>query len=187
MPLWRYAVITLLREAATRGVLETDHTPHALRALLQAQYERWWNIDIKRFRSTRQFLAYAARYARRPPIAQRRFRATGPDDVRFLTKDTRTKRTVQTRYTPAKFLALLGHHVPDRYRHGVRLFGLLAPRLKHQTHAAIFDLVGQERLAKPPPLRWASSLRRSFGVDPLVDRDGHPMHWVRRVAPSSGP
>ena len=40
MPMWRYAVITLLREAATRGVLETDHTPHALRALLQAQYER---------------------------------------------------------------------------------------------------------------------------------------------------
>ena len=187
MPLWRYAVITLLREAATRGVLETDHTPHALRALLQAQVARWWNIDVQRFRSTRQFLAYAARYARRPPIAQRRFRATGPDDVRFLTKDTRTKRTVQTRYTPAEFLALLGHHVPDRYRHGVRLFGLLAPRLKHQTHAAIFDLLGQERLAKPPPLRWASSLRRSFGVDPLVDRDGHPMHWVRRVAPSSGP
>ena len=74
MPMWRYAVITLLREAEWAGVLDTDMSHSALGRLLTAQYERWWNIDVKRFRSKKQFLGYAGRYARRPPIAQHRFR-----------------------------------------------------------------------------------------------------------------
>ena len=57
--MWRYAVITLLREAARAGVLDTDLSRPALLQLLTSQYERWWNIDIKRFRSKRQFLGYA--------------------------------------------------------------------------------------------------------------------------------
>ena len=50
----------------------------ALRQLLTAQSERWWNIHIQRFRSKQQFLRYAGRYARRPPIAQHPFRTIGP-------------------------------------------------------------------------------------------------------------
>ena len=143
MPMWRYAVITLLREAATRGVLETDHTPHALRALLPGpvrtvvEYRRPALPEYATVSRLRGPLRPSA--AHRPSVGSA---ATGPDIVRFVTKDTSTKRTVQTRYTLTEFLALLAHHVPDRYRHGVRLFGLLAPRLKHQTHAAIFDLPG---------------------------------------------
>ncbi len=48
MPMWRYAVITLLREAARAGVLETDMPRGELLRLLTAQYERWWNIDVKK-------------------------------------------------------------------------------------------------------------------------------------------
>ena len=104
------------------------------------------------------------------------------------TKDTRTKRTVETAYTPAEFLATLADHVPDRYRHNVRYFGLLAPRVKCQTHDAVFALLGQERLGKPRRLWWAASLQKSFRVDPLVDRDGQRMHWTRRVPPAlTGP
>jgi hypothetical protein len=50
--------------------------------------------------------------------------------VTFETKDTRTKRIVETRYATADFLAALAHHIPDRYSHNVRYFGLLAPRSK---------------------------------------------------------
>ena len=183
MPMWRYAVITFLREAIRAGVLQTDMDRGALLRLLTAQYERWWNIDIKRFRSKQQFLGYAGRYARRPPIAQHRVRAIGRQEIRFVTKDTRTKRTVETTYTPADFLAALADHVPDRYLHNVRYFGLLAPRVKSQTHDAVFALLGQQRLGKPSRLRWATSLQKSFGVDPLLDRDGRRMRWVRRVPP----
>ena len=184
MPMWRYAVITLLREAARAGVLDTDMSRSELLRLLTAQYERWWNIDVKRFRSKKQFLGYAGRYARRPPIAQHRFRTISRQEIGFVTKDTRTKRTVETSYTPAEFLATLADHVPDRYRHNIRYFGLLAPRVKCRTHDAVFALLGQERLGKPRRLRWATSMQKCFGVDPLVDRNGRRMRWARRVPPA---
>ena len=41
MPMWRYAVITLLREAARAGILDTDMSRGALPRLLTTQYERW--------------------------------------------------------------------------------------------------------------------------------------------------
>ena len=173
MPMWRDAIITLLRQAARVGVLDTDMPRGALEQLLTAQEKRWWNIDIKRFRSKKQFLGYAGRYARRPPIAQHRFREISHQEIRFATKDTRTKRMVETTYSPAEFLRVLADHIPDRYRHNIRYFGLLSPRVKGQTHNAVFALLGQQRLGKPPPLRWAASLKRSFGIDPLLDREGH--------------
>ena len=184
MWMWRYAIITFLREAARVGVLDTDMCRSALERLLTAQYERWWNIDIKRFRSKKQFLGYAGRYARRPPVAQHRFREIDRQEIRFVTKDTRTKRTVETTYTPAEFLTTLADHIPDRYRHNIRYFGLLSPRVKGRTHDAVFALVGQERLGKPRRLRWAASLKKSFGVDPLLDREGQRMRWARRMPPA---
>ena len=184
MRMWRYAVITLLREAASRGVLGTDMPRDELQQLLTTQYERWWNVDIGRGQSKKQVLGYAGRYVRRPPIAQHRFRKIDGQEIRFMTKDTRTGQTVETTYTPAAFLATLADHVPDRYRHNIRYFGLLAPRVKSDTHDAVFSLLGQQRLGKPPPLRWAASLQKSFGIDPLLDRDGQQMHWDRQIPPA---
>ena len=81
-------------------------------------------------------------------------------------------------------MATLADHIPDRYRHNIRYFGLLAPRVKSDTHDAVFALVGQERLGKPPRLRWAASLQKSFGLTPLLDRDGQRMRWDRRIPPA---
>ena len=174
----------LLREAASHGVLGTDMPRDELQQLLTTQYERWWNVDIGRGQSKKQVLGYAGRYVRRPPIAQHRFRKIDGQEIRFMTKDTRTGQTVETTYTPAAFLATLADHVPDRYRHNIRYFGLLAPRVKSDTHDAVFSLLGQQRLGKPPPLRWAASLQKSFGIDPLLDRDGQQMHWDRQIPPA---
>ena len=181
MPLWRYAVVTYLKDAYRMGVLETDQTAVQLAGLLQRQHERRWITHIRRFRGKKQFLGYAGRYARRPPIAQNRFRKIGRQEIRFVTKDTRTKQMVMTRYTTADFLATLADHVPDRYRHNIRHFGLLAPRTKARTHDTVFALLGQERRDKPRRLSWAASFRKSFGVDPLLDEQGDRMHWVGRL------
>ena len=183
MPMWRYAVVTYLREAHRMGFLDTDRTSPQLKALLRQQYERWWNIHIQRFRSKKQFLGYAGRYARRPPIAQHRFQHIDRHQIRFLTKDTRTKQMVITHYTTADFLAALADHVPDRYRHNIRYFGLLSPRSKGRTHDTVFALLGQERRGKPWRLSWAALLRKSFGVDPLLDDQGNRMRWRERLEP----
>ena len=66
-----------------------------------------------------------------------------------MTKDTRTKQRVETTYTPAEFLATLADHVPDRYRHTVPYFGLLAPRVKCQTHDTVFALVARSGGGSP--------------------------------------
>lgn len=70
-----------------------------------------------------------------------------------------------------------------RVRFPRRESGLLAPRVKCQTHDTVFALVGQERRGKPRRLRWSTSLQKCFGVDPLVDRNGQRMRWARRVPP----
>jgi hypothetical protein len=107
MHMWRFAVITYLRAALQARSLKMDMNPMALNALLVTQYERWWNIDIDHFKSKTQFLRYAGRYVRRPPIAQRRFISISDQEVTFWTKDLRQKRKVIDRYTIEEFISNL--------------------------------------------------------------------------------
>ncbi len=186
MPLWRYAVVTYLREAYRRGVLETDKTAAQFEDLLRRQQKRRWIAHIQRLRGKKQFLGYAGRYARRPPIAQRRLQHIDHQEVRFLTKDKKAKKWVMTRYTMADFIATLADHVPDRYRHNIRYFGLLAPRTKASTHDTVFALLGQKRLGKPSRLSWADAIMQYFSVDPLMDKHGERMDWVGRLKPATG-
>jgi hypothetical protein len=91
MHMWPYAVVTYLRAALHAKLLTTDMGTAEFRAFLTKQYERWWNIDIDHFKSKAQFLGYAGRYVRCPPIAQHRFVEITDREVRFWTKDLRQK------------------------------------------------------------------------------------------------
>lgn len=182
MPMWRYAVVTYLRQALKAKVLASDLDRAALKLLFTTQYERWWSTRVDHFKSKEHFLRYAGRYARRP-IAQRRFLNITDKEVLFWTKDLREKRIVKTRYSIAEFVSLLAEHVPERYQHAMRYFGLLAPRAKGRTSAAIFLLLGQKRRPRPRRWSWAFSIRMHFGVDPLRDSSGRPMHWIGRLGP----
>lgn len=143
--MWRYAVITYLREALKANVLKSDFAAEELKGILTVQYERWWNIKLTGLMSKRHFLGYAGGYIRHPPIAQDRFMKVTDREVRFLKKDLKLKRQVLTTYSTQEFVAILAEHVPDRYRHGMRYFGLLAPRRKSRTSAALFALLRQVR------------------------------------------
>lgn len=81
----------------------------------------------------------------RPPIAQHRFTKITNREVEFSTKDLKEKRVVTTQYLIEEFVDALAAHVPDRYRHAVRRFGLLAPRAQCVTSAALFVLLGQKK------------------------------------------
>jgi hypothetical protein len=86
-------------------------------------------------------------------------------------------------YTPEEFVATLAEHVPDRYQHGVRYFGLLAPRSNARTSAAVFALLQQQKRPCLGRLSWAFLLKRDFGKDPTVDRLGKRMRWAGRLKP----
>ena len=83
-----------------------------------------------------------------------------------------------TRLPLQGFVAASAEHIPDRYRHAIRYFGLLAPNAKNPTSAAVFALAVQDSRPSPKRLSWQTSLRKYFGLDPLSDSGGQPMHEV---------
>ena len=180
---WRKAVIKLLRAALRAGQLVSASTADELETILNEQEKRWWSIKIQNFKSKEHFLRYAGRYLRRPPIAQRRITYVGERTVSFWYKDKKLRRKVYVQCSPEEFVERWSQHIPERYRHAVRHFGLFAPRSVRETHDAIFAVLGQKRSRRPKPRPWAESIKRDFGRDPLLDSKGERMTWVRRIAP----
>jgi len=185
MKSWRKAVIALLRAALRAGQLHTKLTVDQMEEMLTQQEKRWWSIKIQSFKDKGHFLQYAGRYVRRPPIAQRRITWIGERAVRFWFKDKKLRRRVEVHCSLEEFIDRWAQHIPERYQHAVRSFGLFAPRSLGQTSAAIFVILGQERRPRPRPRPWADSIKRDFGHDPLLDHTGKRMKWVRRLAPEA--
>jgi Putative transposase len=178
-------VIELLRAALRAGQLHTKMTIEQMGAMLTQQEKRWWSIKIQSFKSKEHFLRYAGRYVRRPPIAQRRITHIGKGTVTFWTKDKKRRRRVEVQCSLEEFVDRWSQHIPERYQHAVRSFGLFSPRALQQTSAAIFAILGQERRPRPKRRSWADSIERDFGHDPLLDHKGKRMKWVRRLVPKA--
>ena len=181
---WREAVIDLLLAALRAGRLRTTMSSDDVRALLDEQARRPWRIKIQSFDNRGHFLQYAGRYVRRPPIAQRRITWIGERTVKFWYKNKKLRRRVEVECSFEEFLDRWAQHIPDDYQHGVRNFGLFAPRSLGQTSAALFAILGQVQRPRPKPRRWADSIKRDFGHDPLLDHSGNEMKWVRRLKPT---
>jgi hypothetical protein len=43
--------------------------------------------------------------------------------------------------------------------------------------------LGQNQRSRPRRLSWQASLKKYFGIDPLVDSYGLSMSWARRAKP----
>jgi len=185
MKSWRKAVIALLRAALQAGQLGTELTVDQMEDLLTHLEKCWWSIKIQSFEDKGNFLQYAGRYVRRPPIAQRRITWIGERTVRFWYKDKKLRRRVEVQCSLEEFIDRWSQHIPERYQHAVRSFGLFAPRAIGQTSAAIFAILGQERRPRPKPRPWADSIKRDFGHDPLLDHSGKRMTWKGRLAPKA--
>ena len=185
MNLWRFAVTSYLESALRKGLLSLSSPSWVSAEMIRDQSERWWNIQVTSQMSKKHFLGYAGRYIRRLPIAQRRILSVSPKEVVYESKVTRTKTHIVERCTPAEFVEKLSQHIPDRYRHSMRYFGLLAPRAKANTRNVMFALLGQQKRPKPKREPWAHSVRRQFGNDPLSDSKGCRMQWVSSLKPCS--
>jgi Putative transposase/Transposase zinc-binding domain len=180
---WRKGVIRLLRASLRAGTLQADLPADQVEAMLFRQENRWWSVKLQSLGSKEHFLRYAGRYARRPPIAQRRITKISKQEIEFWAKDRRLRRPVFVRLTPKEFIAAWMQHLPERYEHAVRTFGLFAPRAIGSISAAVFAILEQSQRQRPRPLPWSSSIKRDFGWDPLLDRQGNRMTWNRRIAP----
>jgi hypothetical protein len=182
---WRKSVIKLLRTALRAGQLVSALPNGELETILSEQEARWWSINIRSFKSKGHFLRYAGRYVRRPPIAQKRVTYVGERIVRFWYRDKKLHRKVFVECSSEEFVDRWSQHIPERYRHAVRSFGLFAPRAMQKTFDAVFAVLRQERRPRPKPRPWAESIKRDFGSDPRLDSKGKRMKWLRRIAPKA--
>jgi hypothetical protein len=185
MEAWRRAVIALLSAALRTGQLFSNMDVAQTEEMLAQQENRWWSIKIQSFKSKEHFLRYAGRYVRRPPIAQRRITDVGEQTVTFWFKDKKLHRRVYVQCSPEEFIDRWAQHIPERYQHAARSFGLFGPRAVRQNATVVFAILGQKQKPRPKPRRWADSLKRDFGHDPLLDQTGNRMKWVRRLAPKA--
>lgn len=183
--LWRYAVISLLRAALRVGKLRTSNAMEEVESLLNTQEQRWWSVKIQAFSCKRHYLGYAACYVRRPPIAQRRITNVGKNCVSYWTRDKRTGCRIYLACTLQEFMKRWEQHIPKRYQHAVRSFGLFSTRSGIESYERTFMLLGQKRRPRPRPRRWSESILRDFKVDPLLDAAGATMKWVSRLAPQA--
>jgi len=176
---WRFTVINYLAD-----VLRADaEDVGALDEMFDRQGKRTWNIHIKRFSSKWHFLRYAARYLRRPPIAEHRLISMTDEHVEYWANDLKLKAWVRIKVSVEEFLELLIQHVPDRYAHGTRYFGLASPAGKHLFSRAIFALVGEEQKPRPKRLSFEAMSVKYFDSNPLLDSHGQRMRWAGRQAP----
>lgn len=174
----RHAVLDYLTMALEAGQLSSDRSWPELMRLFKEHYTRLWIGDVDCFSSKSAFLRYIPRYLRRPPLAEYRLIPSGDQEVRFLTEDKKLGRTVTTVYTVREFLALLGDHVLDRYRHGVRYFGLLAPRSIGKDYEVFLALLGQKRRPRPRRIRYADSI--------LLVQEARTLRLLRLLAAETG-
>lgn len=86
---WRKGVIRLLRASLRSGTLGTNLSAEQVEATLRTQENRWWSVKLQSLGSKEHFLRYAGRYARRPPIAQRRITAISTEEIQFWANDKR--------------------------------------------------------------------------------------------------
>jgi putative transposase len=164
--------------AWTGGLLGADAEDlGAFDEMLKKQGKRPWNIHIKRFSSKWHFLRYAARYLRRPPIAEDRF-ISMTDQY-----DLKLKAWVRIKVSVEEFLELLIQHVPDRYAHNIRYFGLASPAGKHLFSSAVFILLREEQKPRPKRLSFEAMSVKYFNFNPLLDSHGQRMRRVGRCAP----
>jgi hypothetical protein len=116
-------------------------------------------------------------------MAEHRFHDISDNTIAFWRRDLKLKKKVLAEYSLEAFVSALAEHVPDRYQHSMRYFGLLAPRSKGQTSDAIFALLGQKKRPRPERVSWRKSLIKNFGRDPLIDCQGQTMRWAGRLNP----
>lgn len=157
VPAWRDAVLDYFKAAVRGGMkLQSAHV-YDLPHYLETQTDAYWNGKVEHHSKKTVFAKYIARYLRRLPISQRRMLPSDGGHVNFLVYDKKLKKTVPDRLRKEDFVSLLIQQVLKPWEHGVRYFGLLAPR-RSREFDLYWNLLGQVRPSRPARLTYADCL-----------------------------
>lgn len=182
---WRKAVVDLLELEVRKRSVRSELSIDELLEKLAYQRGLLWKVGVQGPTTPRGIFGYIARYLRRPPMAEYRILEFNANHVRFRYKNTRDGNNEhEATSSIAEFIRRFVLHVPHRGLHGVRYFGLLAPRLRSTRYRAFLRLASLPFPLRVRRRRWAESLRETFGFDPLIDSSGNRMTWSHRLPPN---
>jgi Putative transposase/Transposase zinc-binding domain len=111
---------------------------------------------------------YACRYSKRPVIAEGRIVKYHHGYVSFLFKDYYKGGAYQCRKLPVlTFIHRLVQHLPQRYVHQVRYYGLFATAVRAKALPQARQLLEQRKRRRLQPLNWESRRKAVGDTKPL--------------------
>ena len=183
--IWQRLVIALLRGALEAGQLKSGMAHDEVEHLLQQEEKRPWAWTHVHVDTKEHFLHYGGRYVMRPPMSENRILDIADGFVRFWYSDKKTHRRETVLCKAEDFIDRWAQHMPQLYRHSVRYFGLFAPRRWARVGAAVFTVLGTEQRPKPKRIPWPVGIQQLGSPNPLLDRKGQPMKFIRHLAPAA--
>jgi len=112
---------------------------------------------------------YACRYSKRPVIAEGRITNYDKGYVSFLFKDYYKGGRYQCKKLPVLvFIDRVVQHLPPRYFHQVRYYGLFAPAVRAKELPKARQLLQQRKRRRKQPLTWESRRKAAGESQPLA-------------------
>jgi len=183
--LWRDSIVNYLLHALDLGQISTTKSQSELRELLEYHRDLWFKVGARQISSLDAVTKYISRYLRRLPIAEYKISSYDGERVQFWFIDKKTEKRVIQDCSAREFIDLLIGQLPDRYRHGVRYYGLLAPRSKGREFEVFLACLGKRRRPRPRRTPWRTLIWIKYRRDPLRASNGEIMKKVRCWVPGT--
>ena len=173
MQTWRGAVLRRLRLVSEKGIIQGDCRDQSFIDFIDRERPDW-QVSVTPAKDRKQAMEYAMRYAKHPPVSNRRIVDFSNASVSLFCPrygDPKKPKLIPLQ----EFIALLSRHVRSHYVHSMRYFGLLTPGNKNRLKVAVFQALGEPIKPKPRPRSFRQLALKTFGKDPVVSRSGASM------------
>jgi hypothetical protein len=136
---------------------------------LNRLYNIQWYVNIGRSLKDASFaIAYVTRYTKKPVIAQSRIKRFENNEVTFEYKDHATNSYKLSTMHALDFIKAFVKHIPDRYFHQLRYYGLFANKIKSEMIEKALVLLGKTLPHYTPAKTFQQRFVAAFGFDRLL-------------------
>ena len=174
MRMWRYRVVTLLRQAYQNGQLKLPtslaqlcQTDASFYAWLDKRYQKGWIVHCTKPSLKHSYTVnYLGRYIKRPPIAQSRLRHYDGNIVIFNYLNHKTKQHKDFTCSANNFIERFIQHIPDKNFRLIRYYGFLANRIRGKLLPVVYQCL-EQIVDAYHNVSWDKLMKRTLGFNPL--------------------
>ncbi len=136
-------------------------------------YSMNWYVHIKPTRvDVKETVRYVGRYTQRLPIAETNLIRYTTDTITYIYKDHRDNQAVEVTDPIELFIKKLIQHIPQRYSHNIRHYGLMASR-SQQKYLPILKKIKKRIMRWVEKLPWRKRQKKYTGSDPMICKKCH--------------